>query len=330
MGQSCCKPNKCGYRIKVVKLFRAPRSHDSDDSDKFKMTSVCLLKDKRLVSGDKNGSIIVYNRSYKPQIHIEKAHYIEVLSLYVCRSGELLSAGKSKNWLQKIKLWSINEDDYYLTYIFYGDFEQISKVIELKDGRICSSSLSDKIRIWENYRNNKILCADATATVKSILEVNNFIISFSELHLPDNFFMDIGEVKIWDELTYQAVATIKDVDGGNSNSSLSKLNENTLILGGNYVIYFFDMKTYQINKFENKSLGRINSLYANRNGLVIIKNNKGKILCYDSSSNQIIFKKKCFPNEYIFCILATDDNHLIACSKKHIFSVLLRRNSDLD
>ena len=45
--------------------------------------SVCILKDKRLVSGDLNGSIEVYNTSYQSQFHIKNAHDERILSLCV-------------------------------------------------------------------------------------------------------------------------------------------------------------------------------------------------------------------------------------------------------
>ena len=45
----------------------------------------------------------------------------------------------------------------------------------------------------------------------------------------------------------------------------SKLNDNTVILGGKEVIYLVDIKTCQINQFKYKSLGVIFCLYVNGN-----------------------------------------------------------------
>ena len=190
------------------------------------------------------------------------------------------------------------------------------KVIELKDGKICSCSLDKKIRIWDsidcNYECIQTLKGH-TKGITSIIEINNFIFSASFYNKDNN------ELKIWDESTYESIATIKGFQCCSLNA-LSKLNDNTLILGGNDVIYLVDIKTYQINKFQHRSLGKIECLYVNGNGLLFIGNSDGKILCYDSSSNQIIFKNK-FHNDWIYCIIETEDNKLISCSYDHTINI---------
>ena len=264
---------------------------------KYGISSLCILKDKRLVSGDYKGSIEVYNRSYEPQFCIEDVHDLGVGSLCVLRNGELVSGDGHGD----IKVWRINEDDYYLIHTLYGHTEWIRKVIELKDGRISSCSDDGTIIIWDNYQYIQTL--QVYNYVDSIIEMNNFIISASE----------DGTLKIWDESTYQCILTIDDIKC-NSNNSLLKLNDNTLIVGGDDVIYFVDIKTYKIKKFKDESLGYIKCLYVNGNGLLFIGNEEGEMVCYDSSSNQIIFKNK-FHNNTIYCIIETEDNQLISSSE---------------
>ena len=267
---------------------------------KYKIISLCILKDKRLVSGDFYGSIEVYDKSYQTQFHIEHAHDDGVLSLCALRNGELLSGGKDN----LIKVWRINQDDFYIIDTLYGHTESVWKIIELKDGRISSCS-DNEIRIRNDYRCIKTL---KVYSLISIIEMNNFIISS---HGP--------LLRIWDESTYECIQTIKSVKCLSENG-LAKLNDNTVIVGGDSVIYLVDIKTYQINQFQDKSLGNIWCLYANGDGLVLIGNREGEILCYDSSSNQIIFKNK-FHNEGIECIIGIEDNKLISSSYAHTIKI---------
>ena len=280
-------------KIKIIKTIQAkPRRS---------IFSICLLKDKRLVTGGGFDSIEVYNRSYQPQIDINGKYNSEVQSLCVLRSGELLSAGA----FGEIKVWIINEDDYHLIRTLKEHTNTVAKVIEMKDGKICSCSYDKTIKIWDNYQCIQTLKA-LTYWVVSIIEMNNFIISSSYSSSGN------GDLRIWDESTYQSITAIQNVHCNYCNA-LSKLNDNTVIVGGRNVITLVDIKTYQINHFQDQSLGLIKCLYVNGNRLVFIGNDDGEMLCYDSSSNQIISKNK-FHEDGINCMIQSEDNQFISCS----------------
>ena len=73
------------------------------------------------------------------------------------------------------------------------------------------------------------------------------------------------------------------------------LNDSTLLLGDGSIgriMYFIDIETSEVNAFKDESLGSILCLTAYGNGLVLIGNEPGEILCYHSLSNKIIFKQK--------------------------------------
>ena len=92
-----------------------------------------------------------------------------------------------------------------------------------------------------------------------------------------------------DQSTYKCVKTIKNVEC-NSKNGISKLDDNTLVIGSDFALYFVDIETYQIVRFENHSLGYVECLCEIGNKLMLIGNKEGKILCYDYNSNH--FRKK--------------------------------------
>ena len=167
----------------------------------------------------------------------------------------------------------------------------------MKDGKIASSS-DTAIVIWDNntYQSITTIKMHHSECNVSIIEINNFIVSAAD-----------NKLRIRDKSTYKCIKTIQKFKNYSSRK-FSKLDDSTVIIGGgNGVIYFVDIKTYQVNRFQDKSLREICCLYVNGNGLVFIGNKKGEILCYDSSSNKIIFKNK-FHNEPILCLIGTEDN----------------------
>ena len=274
-----------------LKIIHTIKEHNNN------ITSICILKDKRLVSSSYDKSIIVYDHSYKSQIHIKHAHNDYIYSLCVLRNGELVSSSGDKT----IKVWKINDNHYILIHTLNGHEDAVWKVIELKDGKISSCSWDATIKIWDNYKCIKTL--KEHAGVRSIIEIKNFIIS--ALYYSSKLIM-------WDESTYQAITIIKDVECY-SNNSLSKTNDNTLIVGGRAVLYIIDIQTCKVNQIEDDSLGWIECLYVLRNGFVLIGSEEGEIIYYDLSSFQIIFKQQ-FHKYNIYCLIESEDNKIISCS----------------
>lgn len=271
----------------------------------FGIYSLCLLKDKRLVSCGRDSLITVYSESYKIQFHIRYAHDMRVNTICVLRSGELLSGGGDND----IKVWRIGEDDYELIHILKGHTQSVWKIIQLKNDKICSCSEDRTIKIWDNYQCIQTLQGH-TDDVKSIIEMNNLIISAS---------FD-KTLRIWDQSTYQPISIIIKAGECYTNHLLTKLNDDTLVLGGWNAIKRFNIRTCKVHIFKKKSFGEIWCLYVNRSGLVLIGTDFGEIYFYNPSSNQITFKKR-FYNDSVSCIIETENDQLISSSIDDIIKV---------
>ena len=119
-------------------------------------------------------------------------------------------------------------------------------------------------------------------------------------------------LRIWDQSTYQCITFINDIKCYSRNG-LSTLNDNTLVIGGEEIIYLVDIQTFKRNNFEDKVLHCIECLIVLRNRLVLIGNRKFEILCYDSISNTIIFRKK-FHIAFVYCLIGSEDNKIFSSS----------------
>ena len=274
--------------LKIIHTIQTPHSGE--------VTSICLLKDKRLVSSSVNKSIIVYDHSYKVQFYIVDAHENTINSMCVLRTGELVSS------CYNIKIWRMNENDYELIHVLEEHDDLIKRVIELKDGKLCSCSDDETIKIWDNYQCIKILTGH-NGRVESVIEMNNYIISTSH---------DDMTLRIWDQSTYQCITFINDINCYSRNG-LAKFNDNTLVIGGEDVLYFVDIQGFKRNHFEDQLLHCIECLLVLRNRLVLIGNRKQAILCYDSISNTIIFRKE-FHTLFVYCLIGSEDNKIFSSS----------------
>lgn len=298
-------------RIKIIHIVKTQHSKG--------ISSLCILKDRRLVSCSLDGSITVYNETYQPQIHIKKAHNYGISSICVLRENELVSAS-----YKEIRIWRINEINYELIQTIKGHNSWINQVIELKDGKLCSCSNDGTIRVWDNKDNYQCVKTfrENIMTVALIIEMNNYIISASlvnqSINLSSSFFFsyttfnETGQLMVWDESRDECVKTI-EIFYGCSFSALTKLNDNALLVGYNDKICIVNIESSKVNEIKVKSFGIIRCLKVLKNELVLVGNEKGEICCYALLSNKIIFEKS-FHHGKVLCLIGTEDNKIISCS----------------
>ena len=80
--------NKCLKQIKnIIQPVKdvSKIKHIKTPHSDFEISSLCLLKDKRLVSAGGDGLVIVYDHSHEPQIQIKNPHTILSLCVVLVR-----------------------------------------------------------------------------------------------------------------------------------------------------------------------------------------------------------------------------------------------------
>lgn len=256
--------------------------------------ALCFLKDKRMVSCSEDQSIMVYHlNTFEVDIHIQNCHDYSVWSLYVLKNGNLGSSGGDE-----IKIWKIKGNNYKLLYTLLGHEDDVLKLIELKDNKLCSCSFRE-IKIWDNKCNYKCIRSlkGHDSWVNSIFEIDNYIISSAGVD---------QTIRIWSQSTYQTVTLMKDIYSYSANG-LSKLRDNVIIVGGKSKIFIFDTLFFQVKSFEDNELGDIVCLTVLKNGKILLGCTEGIIACFEEKSNQIIFKSKVHKIG-VNCLIEFEDN----------------------
>ena len=281
-------------KIKITNTIQTKHSE--------RINSICILKDKRLVSCSSDRSIAVYNYSYEPQIQILNAHSGYVYTLCVSRNRVLISGSSDK----MIKIWRVNQNDYELVHTLQGHTDEVYKVIELEDGRLCSCSSDATIKVWDSSTYQPITTITGhTGAVVGIIEMNDYIISVSD-------YINDG-LRIWNKSTYNSVKIIQLVYCCWFNG-FEKLNNNTVLVGGNNIIFVVDFESSKVNQIQDEKLRDALCFRVIRNDVVLVGCTLGNICYYNPLSNQIISKFSLHAED-IYCLIEAEDNKIISCSE---------------
>ena len=134
--KSCSVSDDCTIKI-YDKHFRVLNSFKDHNAP---VLSVCLLRDGRLVTGDKKGKIIIWNKNLTNTQEL-KQHNLAILSIKQIKDGRICTASIDKT----IKIWDI---DFKGLFVFKNHNAQVNCLCILKDGGLASGGADAVVNIW--------------------------------------------------------------------------------------------------------------------------------------------------------------------------------------
>ena len=272
--------------------------------DENEIRSLCFLRDGRLVSGGENG-IVVHNKdSFQSDILIKN---VTTLSICVLKNGNLASCDNGE-----INIYEVDGNDYRNIHKLKGHTDWVNKLVELEDGRLCSCSRDKTIKIWDQKYQCVQTLSGNIGEIKCVIEMNDYIVSATDDYRKN--------VKIWNKNSFQPVRTMQDIYCKWTNS-LSKLNENSIILGGTNELFILDVSSFQTKTFQNESLAAIYSVCVLREDRILLGNSFGEIFCYDSLSNKILFCQKVHNGGGVICMIKSKDDKIFSSTWNKIINV---------
>ena len=238
--------------------------------------NICILKNKKICYLDEYCKILIIRDCYNNcEIKIDGNSISKINYIMELNDGRILIC--YLDFLIKIIEIDYINKNYKFTNILKGHSNLISKVIELKNGYLCSCSFDGYIKLWKKNKDNSYefeinLKLFEEGKFYSLLEVNEII--FSLLDFNNKNYLYIKNLNKREErIEYLQNINLK-------RENLVKLDDNNLLIGGNYVIYI-----YNINKNEEININCnyiICSLYVLKDNRILLGDNNGNLIILEN------------------------------------------------
>ena len=263
---------------------------ESSNNSVTNICNICILKNKKFCYLDKYCKILKIKNfdNFKLEIY-DKNSNSEINYILELSDGRLLIC--NLDYLIKIIEIDYVTKNYKFTNILKGHSNLITKVIELKNGKLCSCSFDGSIKLWKKNIDNsyefeinlKRFENGENGEFYSLLEVNEIIFSLLKYHNKNilyfyNLNIKKEEIKILENINLKR-------------ENLIKLDNNNLIIGGNNVIYIYEINNNK--EIEIKCDYIICSLYLLKDKGILFGDNNGILVKIKNLDNfEIIFKKQ--------------------------------------
>ena len=238
--------------------------------------NICILKNKKICYLDEYCKILIIRdfNNFKLEIY-DRDSNSEINYIMELNDGRILIC--YLNFLIKIIEIDYINKNYKFTNILKGHSNLISKVIELKNGYLCSCSFDGYIKLWKKNKDNLYefeinLKLFEEGKFYSLLEVNEIIFSLLDFN-NKNYLYIMNQNK-----REERKKKLKNINLKREN--LVKLDDNNLLIGGNNVIYI-----YNINKNEENDINCnyiICSLYVLKDNRILLGDNNGNLIILEN------------------------------------------------
>lgn len=284
-------------RIKLIKTIESGNSE---------VSSICLLKDKRLASSFKDKTIKIFNlTTYKCEVIIDSAHCEEILYISSLDNGCLVSSSQDST----IKIWEIKETEYAHVKTLREHKNIVMKTIQLSNYRIGSCSWDKTIKIWKLPFYNCVETLNGhTRNVCSLIELSkkDYLVSGGQ----DSTLM------FWDNETYRIKKRIEDVSCA-WNNSMIEIEKNRLIVGGFDSINIIDLNKFEVEKkIKVEDINTLYSLVQIHKGIILFGcYSEGHFLFLDVDENTFVNITKGLHSKAIKGLLKLENSLLVSCSE---------------
>lgn len=209
-----------------------------------------ILKDGRYASSACDKSIKIFNKkTFKIDINILE-HKDYVAYIFQLKDERLVSSSSDNT----IKILKIFKNTYNVEQILTWHTKPVKKTIELINGSLVSGSWDKTIKIWTKDENNLYklsLQFQENYQIFTVFEIND------KEFLSGSFTEDDGEEDR--AITFYKIKNgefdiekiIENLDISAFQSSIIKLNEEILLMGGYKKIYFIDLINLSIKNIYN-------------------------------------------------------------------------------
>ena len=266
------------------------------NNHKNSVTQLLQLKDGRLISCSKDGTLNIYNKdSFEIELSI-KEHKKGLYSCSLLSDERIVTCSEDCT----IKIIKLQDDNKYIVQATLDSHNGgVFKAIEVKNNVLVSVASDHLMKVWDlnEFEINKTIRNEFTDNIIKINE-NEFATAS----------MNNALIKFWDSNEYKSIQTINKIVVTDCCQSMCLFNDDILLVGGFLALYSIDVKKHElINTF--KMDGGIWCIKKCLDGNILCSvynlNNNNHIMKYkyDKENLTTIFEKRRAQNNTIYnCI----------------------------
>ena len=285
---------------------------------KYSIYCLSILNDGRLISGSRDNSIIIYNKTtYQPDLIINE-HKDSVSCITQLSSGILATCSYDKT----IKLLYINGNNYYIIQTLNNHTDYINKIIEIENKYLVSCSSDNSIIFYlkdnNKYRKDYKISTNGICYCISKIKENEICYSENNDYVFNNSkvcFFDINERKIKSSISNISKSW---------NSPFIKLSKDLLLISGENKISIININYYElIREIKVPNSGLINGACMLNKNLLFTGDEKGIIREWKIEEDNLILisKKENAHKDWIFTLLNIGNEHIVSGSKDNSIKI---------
>ena len=282
-------------------------------TQQYKCRGICTLAElpsNMLAVSTWNNTIDIYNALTLTETSRNLSHFAPSMTLLPLRNGSFASGSNDYN----INIWTseANDSNYDVTTYLSNHEGAVSKLIEMPNGDIVSSSWDQTLRVWSNGEEVAVLKGhtDKVSDVSMMKDGNIISCGFD------------GKVIIWDMKTKNVLKTVVLGEKGVKCYKVMQLMDGRLLIAlsvsneenktNKYILKLTDKNIETIKEIEMTEI--VISLIQLDDGRVILVTKDHKGIVYDVKTFEVLFDiGKCFKGESMIGSLIQLKNGMIIC-----------------
>ena len=237
------------------------------------LSHILILKDGRLSSSSSDGSLIIYNENFEPDLIINE--HKDIVNYHIQLRNENIVTCSWDYTLKIIKL--IGKDKYEVVQILKAHEFVVDKAIELEDGRLLTCADDNYIIIWKKNTNNDLYELEKKV-VNSLIEFPNANIVLINKNLLLGTSLNEFKLRFYEiDNNFQLIYSFDSIHCCFSRNSILYIEERDLLLvggSGKYIggIYLFKLKKipYLIGNVHTNWIRNAHSIILLEDGNVLI------------------------------------------------------------
>ncbi len=270
--------------------------------------SVKIFPSGNIISISDDESINIYDKkTYKIIQKIVKAHLMDIIYVDIKNEQNFVTCSYDKT----IKTWIKKTDKFELNYtIEKAHSRDIYCVLYFNNDNLVSCSEDHSIKIWE-YVNSKY---QLLTNIVELDDINSMLLLKDKNILISSGNNGTTFYKIYENgLNISFISNLNEAFVGCWNG-LCRINDNTIIAGGEKYLYFISINEKSITK-KIKIDFRCNGVYYNENKKILLVGGWGQdILIYKGDTFELIERFKNAHSNYIIGFCKMENNCVLSFS----------------